>query len=136
MTCKFFLIKYSLPILIIGVAAAQFFQVYAHHLTRWKGGGFGMYSEVHPKHRQVWVLKNDTAIRLFNRNKQPVQLVKSAYRLKFSPSQKRMETLAEKASRIYGADTLTIQIWEPYVKPATNQLGMKLIREKNYAKIP
>lgn len=120
--------------MIVGVAAAQFYQVYFTHLTRWKGGGFGMYSEVHPKFRQVWLIKEDTSIRLFNMYKQPEKLVKSAHRLKFAPSPQKMQKMAKEAANHYNINLLTVQVWEPYIKPETNVLSMKLIGEEIYEK--
>lgn len=37
-------------------------QVYAsnlQHLTKWKGGGYGMYTDSHPEHRSIAIREND-----------------------------------------------------------------------------
>lgn len=43
-------------------------QVYASnfmHLTKWKGGGYGMYTDVHPERRSIVLKTRDSVIRLF-----------------------------------------------------------------------
>lgn len=42
----------SLPIL---VAVAQLCFSNFSNLTRWKGGGFGMYTDIHINHRSIWL---------------------------------------------------------------------------------
>ncbi len=40
---------------LVLVALHQLVLVHTHGLTRWKGGGFGMYSDFHVHQRQVWL---------------------------------------------------------------------------------
>jgi hypothetical protein len=61
---KGLLLKYTLPAIIIAVAGFQFYQSKYHQLSRWKGGGFGMYSEVHPDRRQIWVITHDSSFQV------------------------------------------------------------------------
>lgn len=46
---------YLVPIVLVGVALVQLGFVESRGLTRWKGGGFGMYSDPHPILREVWL---------------------------------------------------------------------------------
>jgi hypothetical protein len=34
------------PLVLIGIACLQLYLAHSHHLTPWKGGGFGMFSTV------------------------------------------------------------------------------------------
>jgi hypothetical protein len=124
------LLKYSLPAIIIGVAAFQFYQVYYHQLSRWKGGGFGMYSEVHPLWRQVWIISDDST---FQVKKQP-KLYAAAYRLKMKPDYKNTHAFAVIAANQFHKDNITIQVWEPQLDITTNRLSRKRIQEVKYAK--
>ncbi len=44
---------FVVPLLI---AANQIFRSNFSDLTRWKGGGFGMYTEMYPENRSVWLI--------------------------------------------------------------------------------
>ncbi len=44
-----------IPAVALIVALCQLIMVHQHRLTRWRGAGFGMYSELHPSHRQLWL---------------------------------------------------------------------------------
>ena len=51
--------SFGIPVLMALVAVGQMIVVEQQALTRWKGGGFGMYTEVHFNHREVWVVRRD-----------------------------------------------------------------------------
>jgi hypothetical protein len=43
-------------------------QVYAsnfQHLTKWKGGGYGMYTDSHPEHRSIVLETSDTLLTIY-----------------------------------------------------------------------
>jgi hypothetical protein len=129
-------VKYALPLLIIIVAIYQFYMVYRHNLTRWKGGGFGMYSEMHPLTREVWIGNKDSIWRATNPKITPKEVPKKANWLRYAPNQKNILTFAALAAEKYKLDSLVVQVWEPYLDPDKNLLGTKLIREVHYAGKP
>ncbi|MEM9061709.1 MAG: hypothetical protein AAGD13_14710 [Pseudomonadota bacterium] len=45
--------------LAVAIAAFQFAQSVFGDQTRWKGGGFGMYTEPHPNSRVAWLILTD-----------------------------------------------------------------------------
>lgn len=47
--------RYATTALLLLIAIHQIVLVYSAGLTRWRGGGFGMYSADHPAMRRVWV---------------------------------------------------------------------------------
>ncbi len=55
----------ALMLAVAGVAASQVALSRLGHLSYWKGGGFGMYTEPHPNYRTVWAALDETrALRL------------------------------------------------------------------------
>jgi hypothetical protein len=48
---------YAVPIFI---ASLQIFHSNFSDLTRWKGGGFGMYTEMYPENRSIWLVTQST----------------------------------------------------------------------------
>ena len=49
MSFKKFLVYMIPSFVLLGVALNQVYQVQKNHLSRWKGGGFGMYTDLHVK---------------------------------------------------------------------------------------
>jgi hypothetical protein len=129
-------VKYALPLLILTVAIHQFYMVYRHNLTRWKGGGFGMYSEMHPLTREVWIGNRDSMWRATNPQTTSNEIVKRANMLRYKPNENNTITFAAFAASKYKVDSLLVQIWEPDLDPEKNLLGTKLIREVYYAGKP
>ena len=58
--------RHGVVVLCIAVAAVQLYLQHARQLTRWKGGGFGMYSEIHFTYRELWIRDGDDAYSLFH----------------------------------------------------------------------
>jgi len=48
-------LRWLLMVLPIGVAVVQLYNSNFSNMTRWKGGGFGMYTDIHINHRSVWL---------------------------------------------------------------------------------
>jgi hypothetical protein len=127
---KGLLLKYTLPAIIIAVAGFQFYQSNYHQLSRWKGGGFGMYSEVHPDRRQIWVITHDSSFQVNIQSK----LYAAAYRLKIKPDKKNTIAFASKAANEFDKNSITIQVWEPFLDITTNRVSRIQIQEVKYAK--
>jgi hypothetical protein len=127
---KGLLVKYTLPAIIIAIAAFQLYEVHYHKLSRWKGGGFGMYSEVHPLWRQVWIISKDSSFPIEKSSK----LYADAYRLKMKPDEDRTLAFAGKAADLLNLDSITIQVWEPGLDIKSNRLSRIKVKEVKYAK--
>lgn len=52
------------PVLALLIATLQLMISSLSPLTPWKGGGFGMYSEIHPNKRQLWLIQAQGPARL------------------------------------------------------------------------
>ena len=91
---KLFQLETLLLLIPLAVAAVQIHRSQFSDLTSWRGGGFGMYSDSHPRHsRFVWmtgtVNGNRTAARLYppddriyDRNRRETDLQLSLRRLR------------------------------------------------------
>lgn len=49
----------AIPVLMVVVICVQLYSVQTAQLSRWRGGGFGMYSEYHPNTRHFWLTPPD-----------------------------------------------------------------------------
>jgi hypothetical protein len=133
---KGFVLKYALPLLILSVAIHQFYMVYQNRLTRWKGGGFGMYSEMHALTREVWIGKEDSMWLASNPKVTKREVANKANRLRFMPNKNKLFLFATYAAKQYGYDSILVQVWEPILNPENNTLSRKLISELQYAGKP
>lgn len=117
------LLYYSIPILMIVIAIFQLFQV-PNGLTRWKGGGFGMYSEMHPDYRKVVI--NDSLITfdtLKNNRIKRIAIKKYA----FYPNEKYLKNMIEVID--FNSDTLKVEVWQLDFNSKTRQLKNIKIKE-------
>ncbi len=129
-------VKYALPLLIAGVAFHQFYMVYQKQLTRWKGGGFGMYSEMHPLSREVWIGHSDSMWLASDPKLKFRPVANRANRLRFMPNENEMHSFAQLAAKHYRLNHLKVQVWEPVLQKENNSLSRRLIREVQYAGKP
>src|SRR5688572_14045580 len=53
------LLRWFVPFLLVAIASTQLGRVFFSGQSRWRGGGFGMYSEFHPNLTQVWLVERD-----------------------------------------------------------------------------
>lgn len=113
------------------MVGAQFFMVYRQNLTRWKGGGFGMYSQIHPIDKRVWIVTKDSSWIVSERKS---NLGKMAHTICFYPSQKALKRFTHEVAATYGLEEFTVEIWEPNLNPKTNTLSKKLTAQINYSK--
>lgn len=128
---KFNFYKWSLPILILTVAGFQFHEVYTNQLTRWKGGGFGMYSEIHPLDKRVWVITPDSSWIIHDRK---TTLGQMAHTLRFFPNNKAMDLFGKKVATTYKLEYFNIEVWEPFLNPENNKLSKKLTARAKFPK--
>lgn len=89
-------------------------------LTRWKGGGYGMYSELHYPIREIWLLKRDTNINLSKLylTKKEKRLVVNVQRF---PNTKTIQELTHHFKSKY-KDTFEIEVWTPNINIAEGSI--------------
>ena len=126
------ILKWSIPIIFFLMACWQFYMVDAHGLTRWKGGGYGMYTEIHPKERQVWVQWGDSIKRVAMATGHSIQWHRKAVLLCYRPSDEKMKKFARDYANAHQLQSVTVQIWKPQVDTKNNTLFRSLINEESY----
>ena len=126
------LLTYGLPFCVVTVVCIQFYNVHFKNLSRWKGGGFGMYSEGHPQFRQVWGFTGNKTIHFNDHKNAPKRLRQWIVRVQMWPSAKNLEHFAEQVSDLYKTDSVTIKVFEPGLNSGSNTLKMELVKECIY----
>jgi len=104
---------YAVPLLLLSVACVQLFLV-GKGLNRWRGGGFGMYSEFHYSDTVVLIksAKGSAARQdsIVLADSIPRSLVQSVGIFPHEPSVKKLA--AQVASKIKH-DSFLIEVWKP-----------------------
>jgi len=115
---------YAIPVFMFGIAIHQLLQI-QKGLTRWKGGGYGMYSEIHPYYRQVVI--NDSLIKIDtdpDNKRKNVAVRKFAY----FPKEKYKQNMIKELN--WPNDTLNIQIYQLFFDSKTQILNKKIKTNK------
>jgi hypothetical protein len=113
---------------MVAIALFQIIQI-PKGLTRWKGGGFGMYSEMHPNYRNVVI--NDSLYKIDSlkiNSKKHVAVKKYA----FFPKKKYLQSLAQTLD--LKSDTIRIEVWQLDFDAKKRQLTNKKIKSDVYIK--
>ena len=107
------MLKYLIPTVMFLVASFQFVQT-RNGLSRWKGAGFGMYSQIHFNRNEVWIgTLGDSLLNIKSSSRYDDDLKKLLRKAKRFPNEKNLASLSERMILEYGNDSLIIQVWEP-----------------------
>lgn len=124
--------KYWVPILALLVIAVHFILVKTSHLNKWKGGGFGMYSEVHYYYNDLVIDNlNKPLDSLIIEDKKIAHFVMDVKRL---PNAGNLKKMAELVSKYVSSDTVTIQIWKPSIDSKHSTYSRELLNEYQFIK--
>lgn len=99
-------------------------------LSKLRGGGFGMYSEVSFTLNEVWVNNTDYSLDSLTQNNRDVRL--AVKKLKLIPSQKNLKQTAQLIQKLSHLDTIMIQVWKPHIDIETSLFTRELINELEY----
>ncbi len=124
-TTKDILLNYGIPSLAIVVIAIHLFFVNTQSLTKWKGGGYGMYTGIHFYYDQIYIpgLSVDS---LITENHD----LKEAFRfLKTMPNDNNLKTAAELVLKTTDKDSIHIQFWKPTVNSKNGVYSRVLVNE-------
>ncbi len=122
---KELLLKYGIPTLALVVILIQLFFVNTQNLTKWKGGGYGMYTGIHFYYDQIYIpdVSVDSLI-LESRE------IKDAFRiLKIMPNDKNLKMAAELVLKATQKDSIHIQFWKPTVNSKKGMYSRVLVNE-------
>ena len=125
---KFFL-KYSIPCLMVMVIAIQSYCVNVYELSRWKGGGYGMYSEIHYVFNQIYI-DGESVDSLVEGDD---SMKNTLGYLKLMPNKENLRTAAEHVLDKTNRDSIHIQIWKPTVN-SENSIYSKVLIDELYLK--
>lgn len=126
------LFKLTIPILAIVIIAIQLTIINQHQLSRWRGGGFGMYAEVHPNEFQVWV--NPSSIPFDDLVQSYPELKTAVNKTKIYPSVSNMRFTAKLLSQLSKSDSLKISVWKPLISSKDQNYTRKLVADFEYIK--
>ena len=129
------LIILSPAVLMLMIASVQISQVWSVNQTRWRGGGFGMYSDYHASRREIWG-EYDSPSTVTPTNERLVEL---APRLRpyirscrLRPSRANLAQLAKKLAQ-HGLVPSRISVWQLVADTKNRMLGRKKIATWNRA---
>ncbi len=122
---KEFVLKYGIPSLAVVIILIQLFFVNTQRLNKWKGGGYGMYTEIHYYYNQIHIpgmsvdslLKND------------LEMKNALGFLMLMPNKNNLNKAGELILKTTHKDSIHIQIWKPIVNSKTGFYSRELIDE-------
>ncbi len=98
------------PIIALIVIAIQVYIVKTQHVSKWKGGGFGMYTETHFVFYEVWINNKNIETDTLYENKTLRRAIKE---LKLTPNTKNLNKVANLFYEKSKKDTIKIEVWKP-----------------------
>ncbi len=129
---KWSILTYSVPIIALIIVASQFFLVNTSRLNKWKGGGFGMYSEVHYYYNDLIVTNLTKPIdSLILEDRSIATFVMDVKR---QPNDANLKHMAELVSKYATSDTIDIQIWRPLIDAKNSRYSRELMGNYQYIK--
>ena len=122
---KVLVLKYAIPCLAVIVIGIQVFFMNTKNLSKWKGGGYGMYTELHYAGNQVYIsgLSVDS---LVNSN---LEIKKTLRYLILMPNRDNLRKAGQLVLKTTQKDSLHMQIWKPNVNSKNGQYTRILIDE-------
>lgn len=121
------ILKYTIPIIALLIILIQFAIVKSTHLTKWKGGGFGMYTEVHCYYNEVYIKNLGSA--LDSLRTIDYTLDKAVKQAKCLPNTSNLKDIAKLVSKYETKDTVTVQVWKPLINAQNASYSRELIIE-------
>lgn len=123
-TSKKILLKYGIPSLAVVIIVIQLLFVNIHNLNRWKGGGYGMYSEIHYYYNQIYIpdISVDSLVT-------DDDLKDSLGFLMLMPNEDNLKNSAELVLKYTKKDSIHMQIWKPIVNSKNGVYSRELVNE-------
>lgn len=118
---------YWVPALALLVVAIQLVLCNTWNLTKWKGGGFGMYSEVHYYYHDVFI--SPLTVSLDTLQKKDANISDAIMQAKRMPSDANLKRMGELVSKYAPGDSISIQIWKPRIDAKNALYARELINQ-------
>ena len=118
-------LKYGIPSLAVIVIAIQLFFVHTKKLNKWKGGGYGMYTEIHYYYNQIYIpgMSVDSLL------KDNSEMKTTFGYLMVMPNKDNLEKAARLVLKTTHKDSIHVQIWKPIVNSKNGVYSRELIDE-------
>ena len=119
------LLKYGIPFVAVIVIVIQLFFVNTLKLNRWKGGGYGMYTEIHYYYNQIYIpgMSVDSLVK-DNRD-----MKDTLGYLMLMPNEDNLKKAAELVLKTTHKDSIHVQIWTPTINSKNGVYSRVLIDE-------
>lgn len=119
-----------IPIVSLIIITIQIIMTNKFNLSKWKGGGFGMYTEVHFNQYEVWISDVDFPLDSLIRTNKDVRLAINGLKLK--PSDKNLYLTAQLLNKLTNHDSIIIQVWKPYIDINKSHYSREIANEIKY----
>ncbi|WP_430467637.1 hypothetical protein [Winogradskyella ouciana] len=128
-TSKTLLLKYGIPCVAVVVIMVQLCNVHINNLSRWKGGGYGMYTEIHYQGNQIYITGMSVDSLIANNS------INESFRyLKLMPNERNLEEAARQVLNLTNEDSIHIQVWKPTINSKDGKYTRVLLEELYYKK--
>ncbi|WP_412561457.1 hypothetical protein [Winogradskyella sp. MIT101101] len=98
-------------------------------MSRWKGGGYGMYTEIHYQGNQIYITGMSVDSLISNNS------INESFRyLKLMPNEKNLEEAAKQVLNSTNKDSIHIQVWKPTINSKDGKYTRVLLEELYYKK--
>ena len=124
-TTKDLFLKYGIPSLTVVIIAIQLFFVNTQKLNRWKGGGYGMYTEIHYYYNQIHIL----GMSVDSLVKDNRDMKDTLGYLMLMPNDHNLKKAAELVLKTTHKDRIHIQVWIPTVNSKNGVYSRALVNE-------
>jgi hypothetical protein len=126
------ILKYPVPIIAVLVIIVHFVLVKSSNLNKWKGGGFGMYSEVHYYFNDLVIDDlNKPLDSLIIEDRNIASFIMDVKRM---PNNGNLHKMAELASKYVSSDTIKVQVWKPVIDAKNSTYSRELINRYQFIK--
>jgi hypothetical protein len=115
--------KYFTPTLVILISCISYYNAEYKNQTRWRGGGFGMYSEICWDMNEVWFDNIPDSLNFTEIYRQECN------KIRMKPSTKNMNYVGELIRDNYSLHNFTIEMWKLNYNLNENKLFNVKVKE-------
>lgn len=126
---KELILKFGVPSLAVIIIAIHFFMAHTQNLSKWKGGGYGMYTELHYVYNHIHI----TGMSVDSLKKSSPSIKKALSKVLLMPNRRNLQKAGEHILKITKKDSIHIQLWKPSVS-SKQQSYTRVLADELYLK--
>ena len=115
--------RWLVPALLVVVGVVQVALAEGGAVSRWRGGGFGMYADHHPNAHRVWLVDEHGARAIERADSAACDAVQASRRCQ----RRTTEACLVELARCLRAGRGRLEIWSPRFDPATGLLSRERV---------